>query len=121
MPKSTQITENAWIVPTTRKNWDGQALFEITIDGKVVGEIYRATHTTQIMAKGANYSVGTRTKRGWEWRINHGVARELGIIGKFSSRTTSYVLFTSKMKAAADLVSLIAARTTAQAKVEANH
>lgn len=121
MPKSTQITENAWIVPTTRKNWDGQALFEITIDGQVVGEIYRATHTTQIMAKGANYAVGTRTRKGWEWRIKRNVGIETGVINHTFRRTTSYVLFTSKMKAAADLVSLIAARTTAQAKVEANH
>lgn len=117
MPKSTQITENAFIVPTTRKNWDGQQIFEIAIDGKVVGEIYRSTHTTQIMAKGANYSVGTRTRKGWEWRIKSSVAREVGIIGKHSNRTTSYVLFTSKMKAATDLVELIAARTTAQAKI----
>lgn len=120
MPKSTQIAQNAWIVPTARKNWNGEAVFEIAIDGKVVGEIYRATHTTQIMAKGGNYSIGTRTRKGWEWRINHGVARELGIIGKFSSRTTSHVLFTSKMKAATDLVELITARTTANAKTAAN-
>lgn len=120
MPKSTQIAPNAWIVPTDRKNWNDEAVFEIAIDGKVIGEVYRATHTTQIMAKGGNYSVGTRTKRGWEWRINHGVARELGIIGKFSSRTTSYVLSSSKMKAATDLVELITARTAAQVKAAAN-
>lgn len=118
MPKSTQITENAFIVPTARKNWDGQQIFEIALDGVVVGEIYRATHTTQIMAKGGNYSVGTRTRKGWEWCIRRNVGIETGVINHTFRRTTSYVLFTSKMKAAADLVSLIAARTAAQAKVE---
>lgn len=117
MPKSTQITENAWIVPTARKNWNGEAVFEIAIDGKVVGEIYRATQTTQIMAKNGNYSVGSRTRKGWEWRINTTFGRETGIVSRFNSRTTSYTLFTSKMKAGADLVELILARTAT--KVEA--
>lgn len=121
MPKSTQITKNAWIVPTVRKNWNDEAVFEITIDGKVVGEIYRATHTIQIMAKSGNYSVGSRTRKGWEWRIKRTVARELGIIGKFNSRTTSYVLFSSKMKAATDLVELILTRTVTEAKIEVGH
>lgn len=120
MPKSIKIAENAWIVPTDRKNWNGEAVFEIAIDGQVVGEIYRATHTTQIMAKSGNYAVGTRTHKGWEWRIKRDVGIETGVINHMFRRTTSYVLFTSKMKAATDLVELITARTAAQAKAEAN-
>jgi hypothetical protein len=118
MPKSTQIAENAFNVPTARKNWDGQPVFEIAIDGKVVGEIYRSTHTTPIMAKGANYSVGSRVRKGWEWRVKRSVGVETGMINHTFRRTTSYLLFSSKVKAGTDLVELIQARRGAQAKVE---
>lgn len=111
MPKPTPIAENVTLVATDKKNWDGQPLFELKIGDRVVGEIYRATSTTHIMAKSGNYSVGTRVKKGWEWRIKRDIATETGIVNSTFRRTTSYVLFTSKVKAATDLAELIAART----------
>lgn len=113
MPKPVIITENVQLVATDKKNWEDAQIFELVREGEIVGEVYRTTHTEQILAKGANYSVGTRVRRGWEWRIKHGFAREVGLVNRFNSRTTSYTLFTSKAKAATDLAQLIAARTGA--------
>lgn len=116
MPKPVIITENVQLIATDKKNWEGAQIFELVLRGaagdQIVGEVYRTTHTTPIMAKGANYSIGTRKRSGWEWRIKTVFGREAGIVTRMNSRTTSYTLFTSKAKAAADLAQLIAARTS---------
>lgn len=115
MPKPIQIAENAFIVPTADTNWDNQPMFNVTLDGEKIGTIYRATHTTQIMAKSGNYAVGTRTKKGWEWRIERSVGNRIGHFTQFNRRSTSYVLFTSKVKAATDLLDGVLRRTAASA------
>lgn len=113
MPRPTIIAENVQLVATDKKNWENAQIFELVRDGEVVGEVYRTTHTTQIMARGANYSVGSRKRTGWEWRINLRFGREAGIVTRMNSRTTSYTLFSSKVKAATDLAELITKRTSA--------
>lgn len=117
MPKPTTITANIQLVATDKTNWEGAQIFELVLAGedgdRIVGKVYRTTHTTPIMARGANYSVGSRKRSGWEWRINVHFGREANIVTRMNSRTTSYTLFTSKIKAATDLAELITARTSA--------
>lgn len=110
MPRPTIITANVQLVATEKTNWEGAQIFELVRDGEVVGEVYRTTQTVQIMARGANYSVGSRKRTGWEWRINLRFGREAGIVTRMNSRTTSYTLFSSKAKAATDLLDLITKR-----------
>lgn len=117
MPRPIAITTNIQLVATDKKNWEGAQVFELVLTGaeggRVIGEVYRTTHTTPIMARGANYSVGSRKRSGWEWRLNVHFGREAGIVTRMNSRTTSYTLFTSRVKAATDLAELITARTSA--------
>lgn len=117
MPRPTAITANIQLVATDKKNWEGAQIFELVLTGtdgdRTIGEVYRTTQITQIMAKGANYSVGSRKRSGWEWRLNVHFGREAGIVTRINSRTTSYTLFTSKAKAATDLAELITRRTSA--------
>lgn len=117
MSKPVKLTENIDLVATDEKNWDGQPLSHLVLRGehgdRVIGSVYRTTQTTHVMAKGGNYSVATKMKNGWEWRINHTFARETGITNQTFRRTTSYLLFTSRVKAATDLAELITARTSA--------
>lgn len=117
MPKPIKLTETIDLVATDEKNWDGQPLLNLVLHGehgdRVIGSVYRATHSTPIMAKGSNYSIGTRKRSGWEWRVKSPFAREIGMLNGTFRRTTSYLLFTSKQKAATDLAELITARMAA--------
>ena len=113
MSRPITITENAQLIITENTNWEGERMFDLMMNGEKVGTIYRATHTTPIMAKNANYSIGSRKRTGWEWRIDRNVGVKAGILTSMFRRSTSYTLFTSKVKAAADLVELITKRTSA--------
>jgi hypothetical protein len=114
MSAQAKLPTNVQVVATSRTNWNNEPMFDVVLDGEVIGTIYRAEHTTQIMAKSGNYSIGTRVKRGWEWRINRSVGNRIGHFTQFNRRSTSYVLFSSKVKAALDLVQGVEARIAAQ-------
>lgn len=93
------------LVKTDRVTFDRETIFEVKIQGQVVGTVHRHTETIQILAKNANYAIGTRTRRGWTWEMTNSVARELGA-GRYRR---AVMLETSKTRAANALAAVYVA------------
>lgn len=87
------------ITKSDKMDYDGEQLWNVTIDGIVIGTVRKDTTTTHKMS--GRIRVGSTVRKGWSWTINTPTRRSVNMNVHAAS---SLYVETSKVKAVAQLV-----------------
>jgi len=92
---------NITVVKSDKVDYDGEILWTVTLDDKVIGTVRKDTTTTYKMA--GRIRVGQTVKKGWSWEMTN-TARHAAKVTMLCSR--SGFVQTSKAKAVAAMIDM---------------
>jgi hypothetical protein len=95
------IMANITVIKSGKLDYDGEVLWTVTLDDKVIGTVRKDTTTTYRMS--GRIRVGATIKKGWSWEISNAARTSVNM--RVSVARSSYVE-TSKAKAVAAMIDM---------------